>query len=117
MAIFNNIAKLQYESTVGGLPGWAFLVIFLIALGVAKSGTHQEFDSGKEVQNGWFFSTILAIGTTIMAFIGDWFRKGMFGARTKMYKGQGMNNGTAKATAMQTQQFANLSSKLSGLKK
>ena len=116
MSVFNNVAKLQYESTVGGLPGWVFLLLFIGTLLYCKfTQTYNDFETGEEKKMGWTLSTVIALLVTFIVFVSDWFRKGMFGARTKLYKNQGMNNSTAKATAMQTQQFSDLSSKINGL--
>jgi hypothetical protein len=116
MGIFNPVANLEYKGITGGLPGWVFLIIFIISLISAKSTTYTEFGSGKKEKMGWFISIMIALGSTFMAFVGDKIRQCMFKTCTCLYKRQGMNNSTANATAFQTQEFKNIGAKINGIK-
>ena len=116
MSIFNKVANLEYKGTTGGLPGWVFLILFLIVLIITKNGTYKDPETGEERKMNWTFATVGALVFTIIAFVGDKIRQGMFKARTGLYKRQGMNNSTAKATAFQTQEFKNIGAKINGIK-
>ncbi len=116
MGIFNTVANLEYKGTTGGLPMWVFLVMFFVVLFITKASTYEDFETGKKRKMGWFMAILIALGSTIMAFVGDKIRQGMFKARTGLYKRQGMNNSTAKVTAFQTQEFKNIGAKINGIK-
>lgn len=116
MGVFDTITKIQYESTVGGLPGWAYLLIFIVSLIYFTLNIYDSTDKSDSVKVPMpiavLFGLIPALFVTLFVYLFNRFRKGMFNARTKFYKKQGMNNSTARSTALQTQQFINLGSRI-----
>jgi len=116
MSIFNTAANLQYESTVGGLPGWVFMLTFIVMLLYLKFGaTYNDFETGEPKRYGWVLASIVALFTTLGMMIADWFRKSMFKARTNLYRREGFAN--AKGAAYQAQRMNNISDQISALKK
>lgn len=113
MSIFNNIANLEYKSTTGGLPVWVFFLAFIIFTLVAKFNKYAD-ESGEEKQPGWGMALLAGFFISFVLFLGDRFRKAMFGARTNLYKREGFSD--PRGAAFQTQKMDNLSSQISGLR-
>jgi hypothetical protein len=113
MSIFNKIANLQYKSTTGGLPMWVFFVAFIVFTLVAKFNKYKD-DSGDEKQMGWGMALLAGFFISLVLFLGDRFRKAMFGARTRLYKREGFSD--PRGNAFQTQEMSNLSAQISGLR-
>lgn len=113
MSIFNNIANLQYKSAIGGLPMWVFFVAFIFFTLVAKFSKYTD-ETGKEKQPGWGLALLAGFFISLILFLGDRFRKAMFGARTRLYNREGFSD--PRGAAFQNQRMSDLSAQISGLR-
>ena len=92
---------------------WVFFLAFIIFTLVAKFSKYTD-ETGKEKQPGWGLAVLAGFFISLVLFLGDRFRKAMFGARTRLYKREGFSDPTG--AAFQTQKMENLSTQISGLR-
>lgn len=115
MGVFNTIASVQYKATMGGLPFWFFLGIFVLLVGVSKyQMKYNDPDPSKGSRNyTWTESIGGSLLITGVLALADFFRKKYHKAQTKLFEREGFTN--AKAAVYQGARMDNLSARINGL--